>query len=141
MPSKVSRPAIKTSCLLAGLLAVMVSNQGCFLVVLGGAAGAAVGGYAYSANALEATRDVSLDRAWQAANGALKELQIPVTLSKKDGLSGRLEGRNVQDQRVIIQLQRQADRLTKIDISVGTFDNAQNRSAAQLIYDKMDRRF
>jgi len=42
---------------------------------------------------------------------------------------------------VIIQLQRQADRLTKIDISVGTFDNAQNRSAAQLIYDKMDRRF
>lgn len=35
------------------------------------AGGAAVGGYSYAANALEATRAVPLNRAWKAANATL----------------------------------------------------------------------
>ena len=122
-------------------LTTMALVQGCGLLLLGGAAaGAAYGTVKYVDNTLHVTRDVSLDQAWDAANAALKELKMPVTVSKKDGASGKLEARNARDQTVIIQVIRKTDRTTEIQITVGTFDSAANRAEAQLIHDKMKAR-
>jgi hypothetical protein len=120
------------------LVAVMALYQGCALLLVGGATYGAV---KYVDNTLQVTHDVSLDRAWNAANATLKELQIPVTASKKDAMSGHLEGRNAQEQPVSIDLLRKTEKVTQIRIAVGTFDTAANRAGAQQIYDAMKSRF
>ena len=77
---------------------------------------------------------MSLDKAWHAANAALKELQIPVTASTKDWASGKLEARNAKNQPMSIQLVRKTDSVTEIQIAVGTFEmfGEQDRSATNL---------
>jgi hypothetical protein len=134
--------ALKLSVLTASALAAMALVQGCALLLLGGvAAGAAYGTVKYVDNTLQSTEQVSLDKAWGAANGALKELKMPVTASSKDGASGKLEARNAQDQPVIIQTTRKTDSVTDIQITVGTFDSSANRTEARQIYDSMKSRF
>jgi hypothetical protein len=133
---------LKRSVFVVAVLTAVVLVQGCALLLVGGAAaGAAYGTVKYVKNTLHVTHDVSLDKAWSAANATLKELQMPVTSSKKDGASGKLEARNAQDQPVIIQTIRKTDRVTEIRITVGTFDSEANRAQAQLVYDKMKARF
>ena len=132
----------KLSVFMVAVLTAMALVQGCGLLLLGGAAaGAAYGTVEYVNNTLQVTQNVSLDKAWDAANAALKALQIPVTASTKDGASGKLEARNAQDQPVVIQLTRKTDSVTKIEITVGTFDSSENRTETQQIYDKMKARF
>ena len=131
---KTCKQILFTLTLVAGLCLV----QGCALLLVGGvAAGAAYGTVKYASNTLQVTQNVSLDKAWKAAKGALAGLQIPVTSSVKDGASGRLQGLSAKKQPVIIQLTRKGDTLTNIQISVGTFDSEDNRIAAQQIYDRM----
>ena len=133
---------IKKTLLAAGLATTLGLSQGCALLLVGGlAAGVVYGTVSYAKNTLQVTDNVSLGRAWQAANGAMKDLSIPVTLSKKDGTSGRLEGRNIKNQPVIIVLTRQTDGVTNIDVTVGTFDSKENRDDAQYLYDRMKDRF
>jgi hypothetical protein len=132
----------KLSLIMVAALAAMVLVQGCALLLLGGvAAGATYGTVKYVNNTLQVTQDVPLDKAWSAANAALKELRMPVTASTKDGASGKLEARNAQDQPVTIQTIRKTDSVTEIQITVGTFDSAANRTEAQQIYDRMKSRF
>jgi len=120
------------------VLAAMALLQGCALLLVGGATFGAV---KYVGNTLQVTHDVSLDRAWHAANAALKTLEIPVTSSKKDAASGHLEARNAQEQPVSIDLLRKTEKVTEIRIAVGTFDTSANRAGAQQIYDAMKTRF
>ncbi len=116
--------------------------QGCALLVAGGvAAGAAYGTVKYAKNTLQTTEEVTLDKAWSAANGTLKELQMPITTSNKDGASGKLKATNAKNQPVIIELARKSDHLTEIEITVGTFDSTENRTESQQILDKMKSRF
>lgn len=133
---------IKRTVFLVTLLAAMILIQGCALLLLGGvAAGAAYGTVKYVKNTLTVTHDVSLDKAWAAANATLQNLQMPITASKKDGASGKLEARNAQNQPVVIQVIRKTDRVTEIQITVGTFESAANQTEAQQIHDKMKARF
>ena len=132
----------KLSVLMVAVLTAMALVQGCGLLLLGGAAaGAAYGTVEYVNNTLHVTHDVSLDKAWNAANAALKELQMPVTASTKDGASGKLEARNAQDQPVTIQTIRKTDSVTEIQITVDTFDSSENRAEAHQIYNRMKARF
>ncbi len=125
--------------LLIGLaLAALGSLQGCFLAVLAGAAGGTAYGTAkYMHNTLQVYQASPLDKTWDAANAALMELKMPVTASKKDEAYGKLEARNAQGQPVIVELLRKSDRVTRIRVTVGTFDSSENRVSAQQIYDKM----
>ena len=133
---------IKHILILTGMAASLALSQGCALLLVGGlAAGAVYGTVSYAKNTLQVRDNVPLDRAWLAANGALKDLSIPVTVTQKDGTSGRLEGRNIRSQPVIIALTRQSDSVTEIEITVGTFDAKENRADAQYIYDRMKARF
>jgi hypothetical protein len=129
--------AFKAALFAGCVFAVMALSQGCALLLVGGATYGAV---QYVDNKLQVIHDVSLDKAWVAANAALKELQMPVTSWRKDGASGRLEARNAQRQRVNIDLLRKSDRVTEIRIAVGIFDTAANRVGAQQIYDTMKAR-
>ncbi|MGD0016010.1 MAG: DUF3568 family protein [Verrucomicrobiia bacterium] len=130
--------AFKAAILMVCVLATMALVQGCALLLVGGATYGAV---EYAGNTLQVTHEVSLDKAWDAANAALKELQIPVTSSKNDALSAHLEARNAQEQPVNIDLLRKTEKVTQIRITVGTFDTSANRAGAQLIYDTMKTRF
>ncbi len=134
--------SFKLTVITLAALASMPMLQGCALLLAGGVvAGAAYGTVKYAKNTLEVTQEVTLDKAWSAANGALKELQMPVTTSDKDGASGTLKARNAKDQPITIQLARKSDHLTEIQITVGTFDSTENRTESQQIYDKMTARF
>jgi hypothetical protein len=127
---------------MVAMLAALTLVQGCALLVVGGlAAGAAYGTVKYVNNTLNVSQNVSLDTAWNAANVALMDLQMPVESSTKDGASGKLTAHNAQTQPVTIQVLRKADKVTDIEITVGTFDNAANRAEAQQIYNKMKARF
>lgn len=122
----------------ASLIAVMVSVQGCAVLLVGGAAaGVAYGTVKYTNNTLETTHNVSLDPVWQAANSALKELQLPISSSKKDASSGILQSKNAQGQPVTVQAIRKGDTITEVRITVGTFDSSENRTKAQQIHDKL----
>jgi hypothetical protein len=124
------------------LVACLAMTQGCFLFVVGAVAAGAAGTVSYVGNELHVTQEVSVDRAWSAANGAIQDLQFSLITSKtsKDSTGGTLSARNAKDQPVRIQLARTSDRLTEIRIRVGTFDTSENRATAQLIWDKMKSR-
>jgi hypothetical protein len=124
------------------MVAAMLLVQGCALLLVGGAvAGATYGTVKYVNNTITVTHEVSLDKAWDAANATLKELQMPVTKTSKDGAAGKLEATTSKNQPVTIDLVYKTDKVTEISIRVGTFDNADNRSAEELIYAKMKARF
>jgi hypothetical protein len=132
---------VKNSLAIVLALAVLPLIEGCAVLVAGTAvAGATYGTVKYVSNTLQVTQETSLDKAWTAAQGAVKELQLPVYKSKKDGMSARLEARNIDNQLVVIQLSRKAENLTQIEITVGTFDSEKNRDREQLIYDKLKAR-
>lgn len=127
----------------AMLCTLLVAVQGCVpLLVVGVAAGAAAGTVSYVSNELRVVHDVSVDRAWDAGMGAMKELQFVVLNpeSRKDGTGGIIRGRNAKDQPVTIQLLRQTDRMTELRIRVGTMNTVANRDAAQLLYNAMKSR-
>ena len=124
------------------LVAGLAMTQGCFLFVVGAVAAGAAGTVSYVGNELHVTQEVSVDRAWSAANGAIQDMQFSVITSKtfKDATGGTLSARNAKDQPVRIQITRSSDRLTEIRIRVGTFDTSENRAEAQLLWDKMKAR-
>ena len=134
----------RTQVWLAGLAVVvmMMAAQGCALFLIGAGAGAAVGVVSYAGNELRATHDVRLNRAWDAANAAMRDMEYTVipAETRKDGAGGVVQGRNAKDQRVRIQLLRQTDKLTEIRVRVGEFDTAANKVAAQALYDKLKAR-
>lgn len=133
---------LKQSLMCAALLAGMSALQGCALFVIGAVAGGAVGAVSYAGNELRVVHEVSVDRAWNAAQGAVEELRYSIIAgeTRKDATGGTVTARNAKDQPVRIQLLRQSDRLTDVRIRVGTFNTAANRAAAQLLYDQMKAR-
>ncbi len=133
---------LKFTLFTAALFAALTLVQGCAVLLLGGvAAGTAYGTVEYVDNTLKVTQEVGLDKAWTAAKAALRDMNIPVARSAKDAASGKLEARNARNQPVTLELTRQTDTVTVIEITVGTFDSAENRTEAQQIYDKMTPRF
>jgi hypothetical protein len=125
------------------LCALIGALQGCVpLLVVGIAAGAAAGTVSYVSNELRVVHEVSVDRAWDAGQAAMKELQFSVLSpeSHKDATGGIIRGRNAKDQPVSIQLIRQTDKLTEVRVRVGTMNTAANRDIAQLLYNTMKSR-
>lgn len=134
---------IRRSLIVAILLCGVCVWQGCAVLLVGAAAGAAAGGtISYFGNELRTIQEVSIDKAWMTAQGAVAELGFtPDSIrSHKDGTGGALYSRNAKEQRVLIVLIRESDRLTEIRIAVGLFDTDANRRTAQLVYDKMRSR-
>ena len=127
------------ACVMAGGLAVamMFTTTGCLLFVAG--AGAGVGAVAYYDNELCATRDVSVDRAWDAANTTMKEMEYTIIPAEthKDATGGVVQGRNAKDQIVRIKLTRKSEKSTEIRVRVGTFATEADKNAENVVFDKL----
>ncbi|MBM3858907.1 MAG: DUF3568 family protein [Verrucomicrobia bacterium] len=134
---------IKNVVLSCALLAVCLFPQGCALLLVGAAAaGGAVGAVSYYGNELQTIQEITLDKAWTAAQATANALQFKTEAdrSRKDGIKGILYCRNADSQPVLIRVIRQSDKLTEVRIRVGTFDTASNRHAAQTVFEKMRSR-
>lgn len=129
--------------MMAGAAGVMMTMAGCALFVVGAGAGAGAGAVAYYGNELRASREVTVDRAWDAANTAMKEMEYTIVPAEthKDATGGVVQGRNAKDQVVSIKLMRQTDKITEIHVTVGTFATQDSRNAEQLLFDKMGKHF
>jgi len=125
---------------MVGGLAVLLSmTAGCILFAVGVGAGAGVGAVAYYDNELRATREITVDRGWNAAQAAMKDMAYTIIPAEthKDGAGGVVQGRNAKDQVVRIQLIRQTDKTTEIRVRVGTFGMQNDRDAEQALFEKL----
>lgn len=83
---------------------------------------------------LSTTAAFSLDAAFNAAKGAMDDMQYKTDKAEKDALKGLVEARESDGHKVSIGLTRKADKVTDIEVSVGAFGQ---ESKARLILDKM----
>jgi hypothetical protein len=82
-------------------LAICLSS-GCALLLVGAAVGA--GTVVYVRGELKSADEVSLSRAWSAAQNAMSELQFKVTSQEKDALAGKIEALRMDSTKVTVRL-------------------------------------
>jgi hypothetical protein len=112
-------------------------NSGCAAVLLGGGAAAGAGTVLYVKGELQSVEEVPLDRAWNAANLAVRDMGFVIGNSEKDDLSGNLTAYTADNKKVQIKLKRRAESITEIRIRVGTFGD---ESLSRLILEKIRER-
>ena len=132
---------LRLSVITVGLCSTLAMVQGCSSLSSNDELANAEGPVEYVNNMLQVNDGMPLSVVWAAANVALQELQIPVSLNKKDRKSARLEGRDAQNNDVSILLIRRSHYMTAIQITVGKIDCTENRSEAQQIHKKMMDRY
>ena len=116
----------------------LLMNSGCAAVLVGGAAAGGAGAVLYIKGELHSTEDVSLDRAWNATQAAIKDMGFTVTAKDKDAVSAELVALTADNKKISIILNRKADNVTEISIRVGTFGD---ESMSRLILEKIRKRF
>ena len=126
---------MKTKMFFVMLLAsVLTLGSGCALFVIGAAAGAGAGTYAYVNGELKETEGVSLDTAYTATLAAMNDLQYAVESKPKDGMTATITVRTAADKKIVVTLTKQSATTTEIRIRVGTFgDEALSRQVLDKI--------
>jgi hypothetical protein len=121
---------MKIKLLITVLMAsLLLLTNGCFLFVVGAAAGAGVAGYAYVDGEEKATVSASMNQTWNASLAAMKDLEFPVTDQAKDALEANLTARNASNTNISIKLKNLSNTSTEIRVRVGTFgDEALSRT-------------
>lgn len=102
------------------LLSSLFLLGGCELALLGVGAGVGVGTYKLIEGKIERQYPVEYQRAWDAANTALANLQISVTASMNEGVKGEIEGVRKDGSKVYLSLKDMGQRVTAIGVRVGT---------------------
>src|SRR5947207_352279 len=97
----------------AMILALAVVSSGCAVLLVGGAAAAGAGTYAYVAGELRSSEAVDLDKAWNATQAAMKDMEFAVTEKEKDGVSAKLTARGAGDKKIVVLLQKETGTVTK----------------------------
>lgn len=117
---------------LAAAAILALAASGCSTVVVTpGNTGASA---AYANGSLYGAEEVPLDKAWNAVQGAVKELEFKETFSEKDALSGRLYANRADGTGVKFYLKKRDEKLTQIDIRVGILGNPAD---SRMLYDKV----
>lgn len=124
--------------LLALLAALAALSSGCLLFVVGAAAGAGAGTYAYVNGELCSSEAVKLDKAWDATQAGVKDLGYNVVEKQKVALEAHLTARGPGDKKVQVKLVKQSDTVTEIRIRVGTFGD---ESLSRQILNKIKSHF
>jgi len=86
---------------------------------MGGAAGA--GTVAYVGGEMKTVEEISLNKAWNATQKAMKDLEFTITSKEKDAFNSQLIAKGAANKIIKIKLNRQSNMLTEIRIRVGTF--------------------
>lgn len=118
------------------LTTALALTPGCTLLLVGGAAAAGAGGYAYVNGEAKSTESASLDKTWRAAQAAMKDLQFSVVGQSKDALEGRLTARNATDKKITIRVKKVSDSLTEVRIRVGVFGD---ESLSRIIHEAVKK--
>ena len=120
------------------LAAVLTLGSGCALFLIGGAAAAGAGGYAYVNGELKDTESVSLDKAYKATAAAMSDLQYAVVSKPKDAMTAKFTARTAADKKIEVTLNKQSATVTEIIIRVGTFGD---EDLSRQILDKIKGHF
>ena len=117
---------------LAAALAVMAVESGCVVAAAGAAAGA--GTVAWIEGKLVVSLDSPYEDVVRGAERSIDQLQFLKLSEDRDALTATLTARTAADKKVIIDVKRVADHLTKVEIRVGDFGD---KSVEQAIFDKI----
>jgi Protein of unknown function (DUF3568) len=120
------------------LATVLALGSGCAVLLVGAAAGAGVGTYAYVNGELKDSETVSVDAARNATLAAMKDLGYAVVGDQKDALTAKITAVSTGDKKVYVTLTKQSDTNTEIRIRVGTFGD---QNLSQQILDKIKSHF
>ena len=69
---------------------------------------------------LHSSEAVDLDKAWNAVQAAMKDMEYAVTAKQKDAASAKLTARGAGDKKIVVSLAKESGTVTKIGIRVGT---------------------
>jgi hypothetical protein len=103
------------------LASLLTLTNGCFLFVVGAAAGAGAAGYAWVNGEVKTTEAASMNQAWDASLAAMKDLEFTVTDKSKDALSGYVTAQTADNKAIKINLKYISNTSTEVRIRVGTF--------------------
>jgi hypothetical protein len=124
--------------LVMSLAAVLTLGGGCALFVVGAAAGAGAGTYAYVNGELKETEGVTFDTAYNATLAALSDLQYAVVSKPKDTAAATITARTATDKKVVVVLTKQSATTTEIRVRVGIFGD---ESLSRVVLDKIKSHF
>ena len=105
------------------LSVAVCSLPGCALFLIGGGAAAGAGAVAYSRGQLRSVQETPFERAWDAAQDAMRDLGFVVTHQEKDPDSAKLLARTKDNEEVEIHLKEETTTGTEIRIRVGWLGN------------------
>jgi hypothetical protein len=131
---------MRIRCTSAALLLTIVFSgaamTGCLALAAGAAAG--VGTYAYTQGEMNTTFEAPLDRAWEATQAAMNDLQFPIAERSKDALNAELRANQADGTPVRIRLNRATDNTTEVRVRVGMFgDERISRAVMDKIRDNL----
>jgi len=109
---------LKIRLVLAAAALVLASLTGCVAVVAGAAGAGAV---AYVRGQLESTLSAGYDKAADAANLAVQQLQFSKISEKKDAVADIITVRTAGDRKIVIKIDKVAALSSKVRIRVGWF--------------------
>jgi hypothetical protein len=104
------------------LLGASLVLQGCGALLAGGAGAAAgAGTVAYVRGEAESTYAASFDRTWNAALGALRDADLQVKDTERDGNDGTIKAVRADDKDVTVTLESAGPGTTSVKVRIGTF--------------------
>ena len=100
------------------LAMLVVNSAGCFWLLVGGAAGAV--GVIWVKGKLQQDVNEPLDVVHEASIKALKKMELPVIVDRKDKLTAKIESEFADGAKAWIDLTSLSAKATKIEVRVGT---------------------
>lgn len=114
------------------LLLLVMTTSGCFALLVGAAAGA--GGVIWAKGSLQQEFNTSLDRVHTAGVKALKKLELPIIIDRKDKLTAKLESKFADGTNVWIDFDALTSKTTKVNVRVGAMgDQVRSREIMDMI--------
>jgi hypothetical protein len=113
--------------------------QGCGALLAGGAGAAAgAGGVAYVRGEAQSTYPASMDRTWNATLSALRDANMQVTDTERDGSQASIKAKAADDKSVNVALEPAGPGTTTVKVRVGTFgDEEVSRAIHQRIASRL----
>ena len=121
--------------LYAAILTVTAIQMcGCGALLVGAAGGA--GAVAWVKGEMKANIDKPLDEVYTAAGEALKELELPGAIEKKDALTAKIKSSFADGKDIVIRIESLSDTSSEISVRVGTLGD---KSRSQKILDTIHK--
>lgn len=114
------------------LLVYVMTTSGCFALIVGAAAGA--GGVIWAKGGLQKEFNMALDRVHEAGVKALKKLELPIIIDRKDKLTAKLESKFADGTNVWIDFDALTSKNTKVNVRVGALgDQMRSQEIMEMI--------